>query len=81
MAYYPGPRQDHARNLLHISHGKIGIIGGICGFGNHETFTRASKRRFGSTSGEALKLQVNRDGLRIGEIVKRIEENATWVSP
>ncbi len=46
-AYYLRLRLNRARNLVRNSHHRAGEIGSLCGFENHETFTRAYKRRFG----------------------------------
>lgn len=45
--YYLSLRLDHGRNLLRSSHFPVGDIAGRCGFDNHETFSRAYKRRYG----------------------------------
>lgn len=44
--YYLGLRLARARNLLRNSHRQVGIIASLCGFDNHETFTRAYRRQF-----------------------------------
>jgi len=44
--YYLGRRLARARNLLRNSHRQVGIIARLCGFDNHETFTRAYRRQF-----------------------------------
>ncbi len=46
-AYYRQLRLERARSLLHNSHHPVGEIGSLCGFDNHETFTRAYGRQFG----------------------------------
>ncbi len=46
-AYYRHLRLNRARNLLRNSHHQVGEIGSLCGFDNHETFTRAYGREFG----------------------------------
>lgn len=46
-AHYRHLRLERARNLLHNSHHPVGEIGSLCGFENHETFTRAYARAFG----------------------------------
>lgn len=46
-AYYLGLRLERARNLLRNSHHRVGEIASLCGFENHETFTRAYRREFG----------------------------------
>jgi len=46
-AYYRKLRLERARILLHNSHHQVGDIGSLCGFENHETFTRAYARMFG----------------------------------
>jgi len=45
--YYLSLRLAQGRNLLRNSHFPVGDIAGRCGFDNHETFSRASKRRYG----------------------------------
>ncbi len=46
-AYYLGLRLERARNLLRNSHHRVGEIASLCGFENHETFTRAYRREYG----------------------------------
>ncbi|MEM1198734.1 MAG: helix-turn-helix domain-containing protein [Pseudomonadota bacterium] len=46
-AYYRQLRLERARSLLQNSHHQVGEIGSLCGFDNHETFTRAYGRHFG----------------------------------
>lgn len=45
--YYLDLRLEQARNLLRNSHFQVGDIAGRCGFYNHETFSRAYRRRYG----------------------------------
>lgn len=45
--YYLSLRLEQGRNLLRNSHFPVGDIAGRCGFDNHETFSRAYKRRYG----------------------------------
>lgn len=45
--YYLGLRLEQGRNLLRNSHFPVGDIAGRCGFYNHETFSRAYRRRYG----------------------------------
>lgn len=45
--YYLSLRLEQGRNLLRNSHIPVGNIAGLCGFDNHETFSRAYKRHFG----------------------------------
>lgn len=46
-AYYLDLRLEQGRNLLRNSHFQVGDIAGRCGFYNHETFSRAYRRRYG----------------------------------
>lgn len=46
-AYSSRLRLERARNLLRNSHHPVGMVAILCGFENHETFTRAYRRRFG----------------------------------
>ena len=46
-AYYRRLRLERARNLLRNSHHQVGDIASLCGFENHETFTRAYTKMFG----------------------------------
>jgi AraC family carnitine catabolism transcriptional activator len=46
-AYYRQLRLERARNLLHNSHHRVGDVASLCGFENHETFTRAYAKLFG----------------------------------
>lgn len=45
-AYFLQLRLERARDFLKNSHHSVGEIGSLCGFENHETFTRAYKRQF-----------------------------------
>lgn len=45
--YYLSLRLEHARNLLINSHDRVSDIALACGFGNHETFSRAYKKHYG----------------------------------
>lgn len=46
-AYYRHLRLERARNMLRNSHHAVGEVGLLCGFVNHETFTRAYRREYG----------------------------------
>lgn len=45
--HYRNLRLERARNLLRNSHNGVGEIASLCGFENHESFTRAYRRAYG----------------------------------
>ena len=50
--YYRRLRLQEARNLLHNSSLRVGLIASLCGFENPESFARAYKSHFGITASQ-----------------------------
>lgn len=46
FSFYTDIRLDHARTLLLFSNEKVGSIATLCGYDNHETFSRMYRKRF-----------------------------------